>query len=119
MEERKAELHHIPDLDGVRGIAILAVLLLHSHDPFQATRPLGWIGRINYGAYVYHGIPDNYCGNFSQFLGRHYTFMKAHTGVAANRIGLFCTILFVWLSSRFFESQFLNLKEHWTVRAAS
>ena len=29
MEERKAELHHIPELDGVRGIAILAVLLFN------------------------------------------------------------------------------------------
>ncbi len=41
MGEQKAELHHIPELDGIRGIAILAVLLLHFHAPFAASRPLG------------------------------------------------------------------------------
>jgi len=46
MAERQAERHYVPELDGVRGIAILAVLLLHFHDPFQAWRPLGILSDV-------------------------------------------------------------------------
>jgi peptidoglycan/LPS O-acetylase OafA/YrhL len=34
-------LEHIPELDGVRGVAIIGVLLLHFHAPFLLQRPLG------------------------------------------------------------------------------
>ena len=45
----KSSLKHIPQLDGLRGIAILLVLLTHSHDKLRAIHlgaiaSRGWIG---------------------------------------------------------------------------
>jgi peptidoglycan/LPS O-acetylase OafA/YrhL len=38
---KPAQLHHIPELDGIRGIAVLGVVLLHFHAPFAESRPFG------------------------------------------------------------------------------
>jgi len=46
MKESRAQLHHIPELDGVRGIAVLAVMFLHFHAPYIAARPLGVLSDI-------------------------------------------------------------------------
>lgn len=46
MAERKAHLHRIAELDGVRGIAVLAVMFLHFHAPFAGWRPLGVVSDV-------------------------------------------------------------------------
>ena len=80
-------------------------------------RPLRWIGRLTYGAYVLHDILHD--------LFIHIVVHTAGSRVAAdialrNRIAavlaLPCTLLLAWLSFRFFESPFLDLKERWTIR---
>jgi Predicted acyltransferases len=46
MTEQKADIHYIPELDGVRGIAVLAVMFLHFHAPYTTSRPLGVVSDI-------------------------------------------------------------------------
>jgi peptidoglycan/LPS O-acetylase OafA/YrhL len=73
-------------------------------------RPLRWLGRISYGAYVLHDIPRDL------YIGAAHRLFPAHVVPVATAIAFFSTCLLAWLSYRFFESPFLNLKERWTVR---
>jgi peptidoglycan/LPS O-acetylase OafA/YrhL len=69
---------------------------------------LRWLGRISYGAYIYHDLLHDV------FLktARHLT--TAHVGIVTDIIGLVVTPLVSWLSYRFFESKFIDLKERLT-----
>lgn len=73
-------------------------------------RPLRWLGRISYGAYVLHDIPHYIYFRIATMIAPEHTFRL----LAA--IALVSTCVLSWLSYRFFESPFLNLKERWTVR---
>jgi len=73
-------------------------------------KPLRWLGRISYGAYVLHDIP-------------HTLYIKGATRISPPHFRLLVpvlafvfTLLFAWISFQFFESPFLNLKERWTIR---
>jgi peptidoglycan/LPS O-acetylase OafA/YrhL len=72
--------------------------------------PLRWLGRISYGAYVLHDIPRDL------YIGIAHQLFPAYTTCFAALIALISTCLLAWLSYRFFESPFLNLKERWTIR---
>ncbi len=79
-------------------------------------RVLRWIGRLSYGAYVFHDL-----------LHGLYVHVAVHAGggrwlvdtterqFAVAAVALPATLLLAWLSFRFFESPFLNLKERWTL----
>lgn len=82
--------------------------------------PARWLGRISYGAYVFHELSS---GSFIS-IGKH---IAMHRGIPAAQaeilgrqwawvIALPVTILIAWLSFRLWESPFLNLKERWTIR---
>ena len=72
-------------------------------------RPLRWLGRISYGAYVFHDIlHDQY-----QWVIVHCQVRHARTGVAALALG--CTLLLAWVSFRWFETPFIRLKDRWTI----
>jgi peptidoglycan/LPS O-acetylase OafA/YrhL len=72
-------------------------------------RGLRWIGRISYGAYVYHDIfhleITNVVGAFTQI-----TYVTAAVALAF-------TLLISWVSFRWFETPFIRLKERWTMPA--
>jgi peptidoglycan/LPS O-acetylase OafA/YrhL len=73
-------------------------------------RPLRWLGRISYGAYVLHDIPHLLYISVARRVFPHHL-QRASVGLA-----FISTCILAWLSYRFFEGPFLNLKERWTVR---
>lgn len=81
-------------------------------------RPLRWLGRISYGAYVFHDIFHNIYSGIVTKLGHHVPFIGQNVDGLTALFGLICTLIISWLSFRFFESPFLNLKERWTIRPA-
>ena len=46
MKGKGEVLRHIPELDGVRGIAVLAVMAAHFEDPVSRFVPLGWLSKV-------------------------------------------------------------------------
>ncbi len=79
--------------------------------------PLRWIGRISYGAYVFHDIFHGVCYDIAYALGPHSHFFYAHLEFGVMLLGLVGTFAIAWLSFRFFETPFLDLKERWTLRS--
>jgi peptidoglycan/LPS O-acetylase OafA/YrhL len=79
-------------------------------------RPLRWIGRMSYGAYVFHDIPHELYIWFVNAIGRQCQFVAQNSDFFVILVGLTSTLLISWLSFRFYESVFLNLKEYWTIR---
>ena len=85
--------------------------------------PLRWIGRLSYGAYVFHDIFHEYVQAVVRHL-THYALkhnvdagvkMVAHQSALVSGLALPLTFVLAWLSFHFFETPFLNLKNRWTV----
>jgi peptidoglycan/LPS O-acetylase OafA/YrhL len=76
--------------------------------------PLRWLGRVSYGAYVFHDIyhPSVFDGVTAVFGPLNPKLYLAIGGLTAFTI----TLVLAGLSYRFFETPFLNLKERWTIR---
>ena len=83
-------------------------------------RPLRWVGRLTYGAYVFHDVlHDLYVHIVVHVGGPRIAVDYPLRNELAAAIALPATLLLAWLSFRFFETPFLNLKERWTVRATA
>ena len=82
-------------------------------------RTLRWIGRISYGAYVFHDIFHDVYTGIVALIAMHVRFVASHAVLFVGILGLACTLLISWLSFECFESIFLNYKERWTIRPAS
>ena len=76
-------------------------------------RPLRWFGRITYGAYVFHDILHPVYSKWG------YNLSPRHAASMTSAIAMVSTIILAWLSSYFFESRFINLKERWTRRGVA
>jgi peptidoglycan/LPS O-acetylase OafA/YrhL len=70
-------------------------------------RPLRWLGRISYGAYVFHDI---FHGGIESVVRRYTSDVKSGTAAVA----LVFTLLLSWVSYRWYETPFIRLKERWT-----
>jgi peptidoglycan/LPS O-acetylase OafA/YrhL len=79
-------------------------------------RPLRWMGRISYGAYVFHGIFQSIYWGIILLAGTRVKFIGHHPIFFTSLLGLTSTVLLSWISFEYFESPFLNLKERWTVK---
>jgi peptidoglycan/LPS O-acetylase OafA/YrhL len=71
-------------------------------------RPLRWLGRISYGAYVFHDILH------LEYRGFVTNYLVDERGYATAAFALFCTLVLAWASFRWYESPFIRLKERWT-----
>jgi peptidoglycan/LPS O-acetylase OafA/YrhL len=69
--------------------------------------PLRWLGRISYGAYVFHDIFHLEI----EALVKHFT-SDVKYGTAA--VALVFTVLISWASFRWYETPFIRLKDRWT-----
>lgn len=89
---------------------VIVMAIEHGSFTFRlfSLRPLRWLGRISYGAYVFHDILHN------QFaaLAQHYT---GHWRLPTAALAFASTLLLAWASFRWFEDPFIRLKDRWTV----
>ena len=96
---------------------LAAVLILLSLKPGSAVyrvftlRPLRWLGRISYGAYIFHDMPHMVYVRAATWIGHSVPFVGVHVRSSAALIALLCTLLLAALSFRYFETPFLRLKE--------
>ena len=74
-------------------------------------RPLRWLGRISYGAYVFHDILHVEYDRFAFWLYPRGMHLVSAMIAAVMTIGL------AMLSFRYFERPFLKLKDRWTLTA--
>lgn len=98
--------------------AAIILTCLHANNwlsSFLSLRPLRWLGRISYGAYVFHDIFHDLYFQIILGIGRHNAFFALHPKKLAALLALPCSIVLAWLSFHFFESRFLDLKERWTI----
>jgi peptidoglycan/LPS O-acetylase OafA/YrhL len=108
--------------------ALLILTAIQSHTVAYKVlriRPLRWIGRVSYGAYVLHDIPHplylKIAANLVFLLeaGRHLNVVviEKQAVLVGAVLAFGSTLALAWLSFRFFESPFLNLKERWTIQS--
>jgi peptidoglycan/LPS O-acetylase OafA/YrhL len=75
-------------------------------------RPLRWLGRISYGAYVFHDILHGLTGRLFQHYAGHWLLPTAVAGLGS-------TMLLASASYRWVEMPFIRLKDRWTIQSAS
>ena len=78
--------------------------------------PLRWVGRISYGAYVWHDILHGLYSHIIHHLHDRFPRYVGHIAFTTTVLALIGTLVVSWLSFRLFETPFLNLKERWTRR---
>jgi peptidoglycan/LPS O-acetylase OafA/YrhL len=75
-------------------------------------RALRWLGRISYGAYVFHDILHPVFRQLTSHLPQ-----GKPTLFATATIALCFTLAAAWASYRWFETPFIRLKDRWTRQA--
>ncbi len=89
--------------------ACLIVMALESGSLISrifSLRPLRWLGRISYGAYVFH---DVFYVEWVRLAARWFSHPRWPVAV----LGLASTLLLAWASFRWFERPFMQMKQRW------
>jgi len=76
-----------------------------------SARPLRWLGRLSYGAYVFHVIAIRVYQGWAMRLGGALPLLARYPRLTTAAIALPATLALAWLSFRFVESPFLRLKQ--------
>ena len=96
-----------------------AALILGSLQPASLVyrafhvRPLRWVGRISYGAYVFHDILHLEYDRLARWI------LPGQWHGLSFLIALGMMLVLATLSFRFFERPFLRLKDRWTVPSSA
>ena len=96
---------------------LAAVLVLLSLDPGSwvyrvfTLRPLRWLGRISYGAYLFHDLPHEAYVGAATWIGASVPFVGVHVRTFSAMLALPCTLVLAALSFRYFETPILRWKE--------
>ena len=77
-------------------------------------RPLRALGRISYGAYVFHDIPHVVVVGITVVLLDNFRTVHPPATLVLLPLGLAFTIISASISYKYFEIPFLNLKQRWT-----
>ena len=101
------------------GLVVLCVDTSTALHRMLRFRPLRWLGRISYGAYIFHEIFKDFYFAVITSVGTQIPFVARHDIFFKTVLGFVCTILISWMSFAYFESLFLNLKERWTIQQES
>ena len=81
-------------------------------------RMLRWMGRLSYGAYIFHDLLHGlYVHLVVRWGGERFGWDSTEREFVVAALALPATLLLASLSFRFFETPFLNLKDRWTQRA--
>jgi peptidoglycan/LPS O-acetylase OafA/YrhL len=74
--------------------------------------PIRWVGRISYGAYVFHDIFHEPVSRISWHISGHYLhYLEPYDEYVTALLGLGVTFVLAWMSYRYFETPFLKLKD--------
>lgn len=93
----------------------IVMAINHGSITFQIfnLRPLRWIGRISYGAYVFHDILHS---QFDTIVGKCH--LSGHAAeFASATLALVFTLIISWASFQYFERRFIRLKDRLSGRA--
>jgi peptidoglycan/LPS O-acetylase OafA/YrhL len=95
--------------------AVIAAALLPGTLIYRicSLRPLRRFGQVTYGAYIFHDIPQGVYTLAVERLGREHTWLLPHSTLIVTSMALATTVPLAFLSYRYFETPFLNLKERW------
>ena len=73
-------------------------------------RAFRWVGKVSYGAYVFHDIPHSWYVRWGPVLFAPVPEWILSPGGRVALLAAPCTLFLAWLSFRMFESRFLSLK---------